>query len=261
MMDDTTGIVEEPAVEETPTAETTPSEEMLPPPEEVVSAEAVPEALTEPDQEKVAALEAVLFMAAEPIAPSELAEILDATPAEVTRIATALSDLYLGRGLQVTMVAGGYQVATRSEYGKFVAKLHKPERFRLSKASLETLAIVAYKQPVTRPEVDAIRGVNSDSAVETLMQYQLICEAGRKETPGRPMLYQTTESFLGHFGLNSVEDLPNIDSIPADEEEVRAEVEAALGTDGPCEVPAGEEAGAQEPPLEVEGETTEEPTA
>ena len=198
---------------------------------------------------KLAALEAVLFMAAEPIPASELAEILEATPREVEILAQELSEVYAGRGLQVSRVAGGFQVCTRPEYGPFVAKLHKPERFRLSRAALETLAIVAYKQPVTRPEVDAIRGVNSDSAVDTLTQYQLICEAGRKEAPGRPMLYRTTESFLGHFGLNSVEDLPKIDRIPADEAAVRAEVNASFGTPEACESPReeGEESGALEP--------------
>jgi len=189
------------------------------------------EAGREPDvpREKLAGLEAVLFMAAEPISAAELAEILDVTPAEAEDLCRELAVLFEGRGVQVTRVAGGYQVATRSEYGPYVAKLHKPERFRLSRAALETLAIVAYRQPVTRPEVEAIRGVNSDSAIDTLTQYALICEAGRKETPGRPTLYRTTDNFLGHFGLNSVDDLPRIDSIPADEEAVRAEVDQALG--------------------------------
>jgi len=189
------------------------------------------EAGREPDvpREKLAGLEAVLFMAAESISAAELAEILDVTPAEAEDLCRELAVLFEGRGVQVTRVAGGYQVATRSEYGPYVAKLHKPERFRLSRAALETLAIVAYRQPVTRPEVEAIRGVNSDSAIDTLTQYALICEAGRKETPGRPMLYRTTDNFLGHFGLNSVDDLPRIDSIPADEEAVRAEVDQALG--------------------------------
>ena len=181
------------------------------------------------DLSKLAALEAVLFMAAEPISAAELAEILDVTSVEVDGFCRELAALFDGRGVQVARVAGGYQVATRSEYGPYVAKLHKPERFRLSRAALETLAIVAYRQPVTRPEVEAIRGVNSDSAIDTLTQYALICEAGRKETPGRPMLYRTTDNFLGHFGLNSVDDLPRIDTIPADEEAVRAEVDQALG--------------------------------
>ncbi len=206
---------------------------------------------------KLAALEAVLFMAAEPISPNELAEILEVTPSELEALAQQLSDAYLGRGLQVSRVAGGFQVCTRPEYGPFVAKLHKPERFRLSRAALETLAIVAYKQPVTRPEVDAIRGVNSDSAMETLTQYQLICEAGRKEAPGRPMLYRTTESFLGHFGLNSVDDLPKIDSIPADEAAVRAEVNASLGTPEPETQPEEEGAERETPEDEIKPPASE----
>jgi len=183
----------------------------------------------EPRLSDLAALEAVLFMAAEPISPAELAEILDVTPAGAEQLCRELEAVFEDRGVQVTRVAGGYQVATRPEYGPYVAKLHKPERFRLSRAALETLAIIAYKQPATRPEVEAVRGVNSDSAIDTLTQYQLVCEAGRKEAPGRPVLYRTTDSFLGHFGLNSVEDLPRIEAIPADEEAVRAEVELALG--------------------------------
>jgi len=198
------------------------------------------------DRSRLAALEAVLFMAAEPIGAVELAEILDVTPAEAEGLCSELASLFEGRGVQVTRVAGGYQVATRPEYGPHVAKLHKPERFRLSRAALETLAIVAYRQPVTRPEIEAIRGVNSDSAVDTLMQYALICEAGRKETPGRPLLYRTTDGFLGHFGLNSVQDLPSIDSIPADEEAVRAEVDQALGGGGAADAQGRD--GADRPP-------------
>ncbi len=192
-------------------------------------------------REKLAALEAVLFMAAEPIGGVELAEIIGVTPAEVEQLCGELAALFEGRGLHLTRVAGGYQVATRPEYGPFVAKLHKPERFRLSRAALETLAIIAYKQPVTRPEVEAIRGVNSDSAIDTLAQYELVCEAGRKEAPGRPVLYRTTDSFLGHFGLNSVADLPSIDSIPADEDAVRAEVEQQLGPAARADAAAADE--------------------
>ena len=181
---------------------------------------------------KLCALEAVLFMAADPLPTAELAEILDVTPQEADDLARQLEADYVGRGLQVARVAGGYHVCTRPEYGSTVAKLHKPERFRLSRAALETLAIVAYKQPVTRPEIEAIRGVNSDSVVDTLTQYELVCEAGRKDAPGRPMLYRTTQNFLGHFGLNSIEDLPQIESIPADEASVQAEVAASLPEDG-----------------------------
>jgi segregation and condensation protein B len=168
-------------------------------------------------EEKVAALEAVLFMAADPLPVSEVADILDVPMADAEALLARLESECVGRGVQVTRIAGGYQLSTRPEYGPSVAKLHKPERFRLSRAALETLAIVAYKQPATRPEVEAIRGVNSDSPLDTLCQYGLVCEAGRKEAPGRPVLYRTTDNFLGQFGLNSVEDLPSLDSVPADE--------------------------------------------
>jgi len=171
---------------------------------------------------KLCALEAVLFMAAEPLPEDELAEILGVTPSEFAALAQQLAGDYANRGLQLTRIAGGYQVSTRPEYGSFVAKLHKPERFRLSRAALETLAIVAYKQPATRPEIDAIRGVNSDSALDTLLQYELVCEVGRKDAPGRPLLYRTTEQFLGHFGLNSLEDLPVLDTIPSEQPESEA---------------------------------------
>jgi len=173
--------------------------------------------------DKLAALEAVLFMAAEPLAGAEIAEILDITPVEAEALAGQLAAQYEGRGLQLSRIAGGYQVCTRAEYGPYVAKLHQPERFRLSRAALETLAIVAYRQPVTRPEIDAIRGVNSDSPLDTLLQYQLISEAGRKEAPGRPIMYCTTENFLGHFGLDSVADLPQLDALPADQSQADPE--------------------------------------
>ncbi len=172
------------------------------------------------DRGKLRALEAVLFMAADPLPPEELAGILEINPKEAEALAQRLADEYAERGLQVTRIAGGYQVGTRPEYGPYVAKLHKPERFRLTRASLETLAIIAYRQPVTRPEIESIRGVNSDSAVDTLLQYELIREAGRKDAPGRPVLYRTTEQFLGQFGLNSIEDLPRLETIPVEAPQV-----------------------------------------
>jgi segregation and condensation protein B len=196
----------------------------------------------------LSALEAVLFMAAEPLGPEEIAEILGVPSAEGEELVRELEARYSGRGLQVSRIAGGYQVTTRPEYGPFVAKLHKPERFRLSRAALETLAIVAYRQPVTRPEVDAIRGVNSESPLETLVQYELVREAGRKDAPGRPMLYRTTERFLGHFGLDSIEDLPGLDTITPSE----VVLEAAEGS--------REEGRAEQPPGEADrGESEEQP--
>jgi segregation and condensation protein B len=201
-------------------------------PQEIPRAATAPGPAADASGQLLAALEAVLFMAAEPITSAELAEILEVAPADVAQLATRLDDQYSGRGIQIQRVAGGYQVCTRPEYGPYVAKLHKPERFRLSRAALETLAIVAYKQPITRPEIEAIRGVNSDSPVDTLTQYELICEAGRKDSPGRPVLYRTTDNFLGQFGLNSVEDLPRVD-LPRVEPSPAAEESTPPGPDSP----------------------------
>jgi segregation and condensation protein B len=201
-------------------------------PQESPAAEAMdgaPDPASGDADRRLAALEAVLFMAAESIGAGELADILEVKPADVEQIVARLDEQCSGRGIQVQRVAGGYQICTRPEYGPYVAKLHQPERFRLSRAALETLAIVAYKQPITRPEIEAIRGVNSDSPVDTLSQYELICEVGRKDSPGRPMLYRTTDNFLGQFGLNSVEDLPSIEPPPGDEQSMPAEPDAADG--------------------------------
>ena len=182
---------------------------------------------------KLAALEAVLFMAADPLSADEIADILNLAPDQAEALAEQLAQSYQGRGLQLSRIAGGYQVCTRPECGPYVAKLHAPERFRLSRPALETLAIVAYKQPVTRPEIEAIRGVNSDSPVETLVQYQLICEAGRKDAPGRPILYRTTDNFLGRFGLDSVEDLPRLDMPTPDESQMQPQATDAASADDP----------------------------
>lgn len=201
-------------------------------PEDIPPADTPQNSQAEPEldgRQKLAALEAVLFMAAEPIAAAELAQILEVTPAQAEDLVRALDREYSGRGLQISRIAGGYQVCTRAELGSYVARLHKPERFRLSRAALETLAIVAYKQPITRPEIEAVRGVNSDSPVDTLLQYQLICEAGRKSAPGRPIVYRTTDNFLGQFGLNSVDDLPHIDAVSTDEDGVRADLSEPVG--------------------------------
>ncbi len=208
-------------------------------------------------REKLRALEAVLFMAADPLTREEIAEILEVTPREADGLARQLEAEYADRGIQVARIAGGYQVATRPAYGRYVARLHKPERFRLSRAALETLAIVAYRQPVTRPEIDSIRGVNSDSAVDTLVQYELICEAGRKEAPGRPVLYRTTEQFLGHFGLNSIEDLPQLDAIPAEIVVVEAGTAEAGERQEGAESPAGQALDGQADSGETQEQTTE----
>ena len=155
-----------------------------------------------------AALECVLYLAGEPLSTSEIARILEVTESRAEQIVEALSGSIAGRGLQVIRVAGGYRLTTKAKYAQYVERLHPPARVRLSRPALETLAIVAYRGPITRPEIEAIRGVNVDGVIETLLNHRLVCEKGRKDTVGRPMLYATTEDFLTHFGLNSLSDLP-----------------------------------------------------
>jgi segregation and condensation protein B len=120
-------------------------------------------------------------------------------------------------GLQVVRVAGGYQMCTRPEFSKYCSKLLHPSNQKLSRAALETLAVVAYRQPVTQPEIEAIRGVAVDGVMKTLAERGLIKEVGRKPTVGRPMLFATTPEFLQYFGLNDLSELPDIDALAIEE--------------------------------------------
>jgi segregation and condensation protein B len=156
----------------------------------------------------VAALECVLFMATRPLALGELGELLNVSPPAARQLLELLEGRYLG--MQVVEVAGGWQLATKPEFAEYVAQLHRPPKFRLSPSALETLAIVAYRQPITRPEVEALRGVNSDSVITTLLDREFIRECGHRNTPGRPMLYGTTDKFLQMFGLASLDALPDL---------------------------------------------------
>jgi len=189
------------------------------------------------------ALECLLFSCDRPLPEKELAEMLEVEPAQVFELAMRLREHYRESGLQVVQVAGGFQLCTRPEYGKWVEKLHEPLRLRLSQAALETLAIIAYKQPITRPEIEAIRGVSADGVVVTLLERELIRECGRRESPGRPMMYGTTDLFLARFGLNRVTDLPAIElpspeqvAAMAAEQEAKAESETTpVGIVAPSE--------------------------
>jgi segregation and condensation protein B len=173
-----------------------------------------------------AALECLLFMADTPLVPKDLGEMLGIEPERVCALGDRLAAEYDGRGVQIVRVAGGYQMCTRPEFSEYLAKLHEPRRFRLSRASMETLAIIAYRQPITRPEMEAVRGVNCDSVIDTLLDRGLVCERGRRDTPGRPMTYGTTPEFLEQFGLNSLRDLPELPELTS------AEVEARLRAEG-----------------------------
>jgi segregation and condensation protein B len=155
------------------------------------------------------ALEAVLFVAEEPVELAELARALEVSVAAVRGLVERLAELCGARGLRVQRQGTRIQLVTAPETAAFVHRFigHRSEQ-RLSAAALETLAIIAYRQPVTRPELEAIRGVNCDHAIATLRARGLIEEVGRAETVGRPLLFGTTIRFLEHFGLASPDELP-----------------------------------------------------
>ena len=166
------------------------------------------------------ALEALLFVAAGPVSPGYLAEALGCTTNKVEKELAKLSASFAeGRGLRVQRFSGKVQLTTAPEYSQLVEHfLGLESTSTLSRAALEALAIVAYRQPVTRPGIDAIRGVNSDGVLRSLLSKGLIQELGRAEGPGRPILYGVTPDFLQYFGLASLEEMPPF-SLPEDEEE------------------------------------------
>lgn len=156
-------------------------------------------------------LEAILFVAGEPLQISALAHALEVTELEIVSAAEELSSDYdyNRRGICLKRFGSHIQLSTRADYAPQIEKLLQPiQKQSLSQAALETLAVVAYKQPVTRLDIEAVRGVKCDYSVQSLVNKGLIEEVGRKEALGRPILYGTTDAFLSHFGLSSLEDLP-----------------------------------------------------
>jgi len=158
-------------------------------------------------------IESVLFAAAAPVALRKLVDILEGpTPKEVQTAMARLKEIYAPgqRGIQLMEVAGGYQFRTARENAEWVRAVFRDKPARLGRAALETLAIIAYKQPATRAEIEAIRGVDVDGVVSTLMARRLIKITGRKEAVGRPLLYSTTPEFLETFGLKDLKELPSL---------------------------------------------------
>jgi segregation and condensation protein B len=156
-----------------------------------------------------AKIEALLFVSAEPVAVAQLSTVLDVTASVVERALNELDESLLTRGLRLQRNAGRVQLTTAPELAELVELfLGLEATTHLSRAALETLAIIAYQQPVTRPQVDSLRGVNSDSMMKSLLSKGLVQESGRTDGPGRPILYSTTPEFLQHFGLSSIIELP-----------------------------------------------------
>lgn len=165
-------------------------------------------------------IEAVLFVAGEAVSVRDLAKALQVTEEETRKALKALRDEYdyQQRGFLLKRFGDHVQLATRPLYAGVVLRLLQPvQQQSLSQAAMETLAVVAYRQPVTRAEVEQIRGVKCDYSLQSLILKGLIREAGRKDTIGRPILYCTTDEFLSHFGLEGLEDLPPMPEMPSDD--------------------------------------------
>ena len=170
--------------------------------------------------EQISAVVAVLFASGEPVAVQALIEMLDVTAQEFEPVLQGLALRYdEDRGVRLMRFDDSLQLCTRPQYMDLIEKVLQPVRKQtLTQAALETLAVVAYRQPVTRMEIEQIRGVQCDRAVATLLHHGLIAEVGRKESIGRPILYGTTEKFLQHFALTSLEALPRLAQVKVDEE-------------------------------------------
>src|SRR5919108_844013 len=195
--------------------------------EEMQTSDAPVEEQPRLDQAQLKAIiEALVFASPEPLTPKMLFKLLADEPKEdVTAAVEALKKDYADRaGLHLTAVAGGYQITTRPEFHEWVRRLfHERTTQKLSVQALETLAVIAYKQPITAAEIGEIRGVNTSGVLSTLLERHLIKIVGRKNVIGRPFLYGTTREFLIRFGLNDLNDLPKIEDMAA-----------ALGFDAPA---------------------------
>ena len=171
-----------------------------------------------------AKLEALLFVSGEPVATAQLATALDVAPSVIERRLNELDASLAERGLKLQRHAGRVQLTTAPQLAELIEHfLGLEATAHLSRAALETLAIIAYQQPVTRPQIDSIRGVNSDSMMKSLLHKNLILESGRADGPGRPILYFTTPEFLQHFGLNSILEMPPL-AKPEEEESKQDEL-------------------------------------
>jgi segregation and condensation protein B len=168
------------------------------------------------EKEQLLILEALLFASPESLNQTRMNLVFVDDPPQLTNLVPKLQDKFVmeNRPLEIQEVAGGYQITTRAEYETWVRRLlNKSGKLTLSQAALETLAIIAYKQPVNRFEIEAVRGVDCSGVLKTVLDRNLIKIKGRDEGPGRPLLYATTDTFLEYFGLNRISDMPKLKEI------------------------------------------------
>ncbi len=181
-----------------------------------------------------AVLEAVLFTMGESVEISRLADVIEEDVTTTEQILAEMAERYSreDRGIALTRLEDCVQLCTKSEMYEYLIKIAKaPRKMVLTDTVLETLSIIAYKQPVTRAEVERIRGVSCDHAINKLLEYDLITELGRLDAPGRPLLFGTTEQFLRSFGVESLEELPELNPVQLEEFKQQAEAEVQLQLD------------------------------
>ena len=181
-----------------------------------------------------AVIEAILFTMGESVEGSRLADVIEEDLKTTKEIIKELSDKYENenRGIAIIELDGAYQMCTKGEMYEYLIKIAKaPRKYVLTETVLETLSIIAYKQPITRLEIEKIRGVSCDHAVNKLIELDLIKELGRLDAPGRPLLFGTTEQFLRSFGVKSLEDLPELNSEQLEDFKEQAEEEIQLKLD------------------------------
>ncbi len=181
------------------------------------------------NQNTISGIEGILFAMGDAVTVAELSKALDLPAEECKAGVESLAQQYKeeNRGIQIIKINDGYQMCTSKEVYEYLIKLAKqPKKYVLTEVLLETLSIVAYKQPVTKAEIEKIRGVSSDHAVNRLVEFGLVQELGRLDAPGRPMLFGTTDDFLRAFGISSVEELPVLNATQLEEFKMEAEEEA-----------------------------------
>jgi segregation and condensation protein B len=178
-----------------------------------------------------AIIEAILFTMGDTVSLSSLAQVIEQDENVTRKIINRLKDKYEveDRGIQIIEIDNTFQMCTKASMYDYIRKItHQPKKIVLSEILLETLSIIAYKQPITKVEIEQIRGVRSDHAVNKLVEYQLVCDVGRLDAPGRPLLFGTTEDFLRNFGMQSLKDLPTIKEEEMERFKTEAEAEVQL---------------------------------
>ncbi len=187
--------------------------------------------------EAQAAIEAILFSLGNAVSLTKLAEIIELDKDTTRKVIHQMMDAYMEhqRGIQIIELDGAYQLCTKKEYYEYIKRAtNKTIKFELTDVVIETLSIIAYKQPITKLHIEKIRGVKSDHAVNKLVDFGLVEEKGRMDTPGRPILFGTTEAFLRNFGLSNMEDLPVIreEDLASIKNEVEKEMQLSFDSEG-----------------------------